>query len=341
MFKSARIKLTIWYLAIIMGISILFSVVLYSVISKELHRGFRRAELRYIIGQNVELPRPIPKPFDVSNPDLLEDLQNAKNVLIFNLITLNFLIFGFSSFAGYFLAGKTLAPIEKALEEQKRFVADASHEMRTPLTSLKTSMEVALREKKLSNNSAKTEIKSNLEEVNGLINLTNSLLSLASIKGNNNHILENVEIKEIIETSIKKIRPLARKKRISIKTNLTKHAIQANKQKLIETFTIFLDNSVKYTPLNGSINIKILKENSNLSIKISDTGIGISKNDLPHIFDRFFRADHSRSKMNIPGFGLGLSLARKNILLHKGSIDVKSFPEKGTTFTVRLPVKQT
>ena len=340
MFRSARIKLTLWYLLIIMSISLLFSVVLYSVLSRELHRGFRRAELRYLIGEKVELPRPIPRPFDVSNPDLLEDLNNAKNGLILNLLVLNGLILGFSSIAGYFLAGKTLKPIEYALEEQKRFVADASHEMRTPLTSLKTSMEVALRDKKLSSKSAKSEIKSNLEEVDGLISLTNNLLSLASIKRSNNNILKEVEINDVILAAIKKLHPLARKKNISIKTDVTKQTIEANKQKIADTITIFLDNSVKYTLPNGSINIKSSRDNKCIIIKISDTGIGISKSDIPHIFDRFYRADHSRSKVNIPGFGLGLSLAQKNILLHNGSIDVKSTLGKGTTFSIKLPIRQ-
>ena len=120
-----------------MLVSGIFSFAIYTAITRELERGFRRAEMH--LGRFAEIPGQV-------NPRLIEDLTEAKARVAANLIVIDGLIIGLSAVAGYFLAGRTLAPIQTTLEEQKRFVADASHEFRTPLTSLKTSIEVALRQ---------------------------------------------------------------------------------------------------------------------------------------------------------------------------------------------------
>ena len=158
MFHSARIKLTAWYLLIIMLISVSFSVAMYKVLTFELDRVERMQRLR-IERRVPDMARIIPpeQPFRI-DPDLVAETKNRLQLI---LLVINLAILASSAVAGYFLAGKTLRPIEKAMEEQKRFVADASHEIRTPLTALKTSMEVALRDKKISLSEAKEVLKSN------------------------------------------------------------------------------------------------------------------------------------------------------------------------------------
>ena len=99
-----------------------------------------------------------------------------------------------------------------------------------------------------------------------------------------------------------------------------------------------MDNDVKYTEKGGSISLSLRKTSKNAVIEVNDTGIGISKKDLPHIFDRFFRAEASRTKGPADGYGLGLSIAKQIVKLHNGSINVKSTPDKGSTFTVKLPL---
>lgn len=184
MFRSARVKLTAWYLLIIMSISLSFSGVIYLRISRELERGFRRVDLRHRAEEmGIPLPRFFPRQEDLpwrlrgTQPRyfFMEDLEEAKRGLVLNLLAINVAIFGFFFLAGYFLAGKTLKPIENALEEQKRFVADASHELRTPLTALKTSMEVALRDKKMNLVTAKKVFGDNLAEVESLKLLSDKL----------------------------------------------------------------------------------------------------------------------------------------------------------------------
>jgi len=344
MLRSARVKLTGWYLLIIMLISVSFSAVIYLGVSRELERGFRRTEMRL---RAEKFGIPPSQRFSGRRKDakprfsFIEDLGVAKKRVALGLLTVNVIILGISAAAGYFLAGKTLKPIEKAMNEQKRFVADASHEFRTPLTALKTSMEVALREKKMSASQVKKLIKSNLKDVDGMQSLANNLLSLANYQNNGgNFNFEEVNLAEVIRTTYKKILPLAKKEGVDIRLKIQDCVVEADKTSLGEMVLIFLDNAVKYTPKGGKVTISTQKDKKFALVKIKDTGIGISKQDITHIFDRFYRVDQSRSKNNVQGFGLGLPLAKKIIEIHKGSVKVFSKIGKGTAFIIKLPLKR-
>jgi len=350
MFRSARIKLTGWYLLIIMLISFFFSAVIYVGMARELEIGFRRAELRL---KAEEYGIPLPQRFSTRPEDLpprlremsprflsVEDLEMTKKRLGLNLLVVNGVILGISALVGYFLAGKTLTPIEVALEEQKRFVADASHELRTPLTALKTSIEVALRKKRLVDKDSRAMMESSLEDIDSLESLANNLLSLTQYQqGNSNFIFQPTDINEVVESAHKKISPLAKKKNIKINLRISSQVLEANRQSLTEMMLIFFDNAVKYTPKGGKVVVTTRLGGKSLIVRVKDTGIGISKEDIPHIFDRFYRVDQSRSKDIVAGVGLGLSLAKRIIELHKGSVEVESVEDKGTTFTVKLPLK--
>ena len=349
MFRSARLKLAGWYLLIIMLISLLFSVVIYQGIGSELEAGYRRVELRLRAEElGIKLPPHIPRQLEELRPEfknmtpraaLLDDLNAARQRVILFLLLANGAILIISGGAGYFLAGKTLEPIEEALEEQKRFVADASHELRTPLTALKVSTEVTLREKKLSTKEARKALESNLEDVNNLQILAENLLSLAQYeKGNNDYIFGQVNLAEVIEKAHKKIQPLAKKKNIAVKIGAVDVAFEANEESLGKMILIFLDNAVKYTPEKGEVVVTAHQDGKHVFIEVKDSGIGINQKDIHHIFDRFYRVDQSRSKTRVPGFGLGLSLAKKIVDLHKGAVDMSSVPGQGTTFTVKLPL---
>ena len=349
MFHSARIKLTAWYLLIIMLISVSFSVGVYKILSSELDRVERAQRLR-IEGRFPERFRIIPPPEipDESLRSLFLDpelIAETKDRLQLTLIIINLAILASSAVAGYFLAGKTLRPIEKAMEEQKRFVADASHEMRTPLTALKTSMEVALRDKKMSLSEAKEVLKSNLEEIDNLGLLSSNLLNLANWQNNGQSLVfKNIQISEAVKNAYRKILPLANKKDIAVKLQAQDLTIQANKESLEQMILIFLDNAVKYTPNGGKVTLTTKSEDKSIALKIEDTGIGIAKEETAHIFERFYRADQSRSREHlrgggVGGFGLGLSLAKRIIEIHKGTVEVASVLGKGTTFTIKLPLK--
>lgn len=350
MFRSARVKLTGWYLLIIMLVSVVFNVMIYTSTTRELERGFRRAEMRF---RGEELDTPFPRQWlgrwENINPtpretdlrfSFTEDIEMAKKRVVLNLLVINGAILAISAVAGYFLAGKTLRPIETALEEQKRFVADASHELRTPLTALKTSMEVALRDKKMSLKEAKKVIKSNLEDIDGLQSLSSNLIRLANYQSNGqNLVFGNVDIAEVIKKAYRKILPLVKERDIFLTLRVRNQIIRANEESLEEMMLIFLDNGIKYTPKGGKVTVTTRVAGKHALIEVKDAGIGIAKEDIPHIFDRFYRADQSRSKDEVSGFGLGLSLAKRIIEIHKGSVEVSSVLGRGTTFTIKLPLK--
>lgn len=134
-----------------------------------------------------------------------------------------------------------------------------------------------------------------------------------------------------------KLEKAALQKHITIKLPKNNYYILANKEELTQLFTILIDNAIKYSYEKNTIIISTHKEAHMLSIDVIDTGIGIEKEAIPHIFDRFYRADSSRTKQNIPGYGLGLSIAKNIVQDHHGTITVQSEINKGSTFTVKLP----
>jgi len=298
LFNKARIKLTVVYLLIIMFISLFFSFNIYGIMSRELDRGRRM----------IRLP----------NQELMT--QEIKKIVTRQLVMTNLWILVLSSGVGYFLAGLTLKPIEEAMEEQKRFNSDASHELRTPLTAIKTETEVALRDKKLDLKGAKKQLVSNLEETEKLKKLTDYLLR---INKNNSENMEEIDLKMIAQEVISKI-----KHKIILNAQGTK--ILANKTAIEELLTILLDNAVKYSGKDGKISVTIKPH----LIEVKDNGMGIRESDIPYIFDRFYRADMSRTKNKIEGYGLGLAIAKNIVEAHKGKIEVESEVGKGSTFKV-------
>ena len=288
MFRSARIKLTSWYLLIIMFISISFSATIYKVLTSELDRVERMQRLR-VERRLLEL---FPPDLDNSqfHPPILDpELMNeAKNRLKITLGVINLTILGASAVAGYFLAGRTLKPIHVMLEEQKRFVADASHELRTPLTSLKTETEVALRNKKLDSTSVKKLLTSNLEEIDKLKSLTDYFLELDNYKNSNaKFTFETFNLAEIIEKACSKLQSLAKEKNIEVARNLKNVSIEANKISIAELITILLDNAIKYSHQESKINISTKIKRNKVWITVEDLGIGIKASDIPFIFAVF------------------------------------------------------
>jgi two-component system, OmpR family, sensor histidine kinase CiaH len=334
MFQKARIKLTAWYLLIIMLISIVFSLVIYSGINRELERFERSQRIRFRIERNYLLPAPLPpelREFDAQSVD------DARTRLTLILIFINVGIFGIAGLAGYFLAGRTLKPIKEMMDDQNRFITDASHELRTPLTSLKTSIEVNLRNKNIALDQAKKLIESNLEDVESLRVLSDGLIRLAQYQeANGSMSFENNSVKEIVDLAVNKVKAMATENKIKINTKIGSIKVRGDKKSLVELLVILLDNAIKYSKANSSVKILAKKVTGKIEISISDQGIGILEKDLPHIFNRFYRAEKSRSKENVSGYGLGLSIAKKIVEMHYGTINVESEKNKGTKFTVTL-----
>lgn len=342
MFRQARIKLTLWYILILMVVSTLFSVVIYRMLTLEVTRFAElqktRIERRFV-NEKILIRvdpsgRPIPE-LALMDPDLVKEVKTR---IAFILIGINGVIFIVAGGLSYILAGKTLSPIQKMLEEQNRFIADASHELRTPLTAIKTSFEVLLRNKKVGVEEARTVIKDSMADVESLQRLTDSLLELASSPTPQTIVREPVSLKEIIGQSMHQVHPSAEKKHIQLMPVSTDIDVLADRLALIELFSIILDNAVKYGKPNTEVVTDVTEKGRRVIVKIKDQGIGIEEKNLSHIFDRFYRADEARTRNGHDGYGLGLSIARQIVNQHKGSITAKSTKGKGTTMIVELPV---
>ncbi len=164
-------------------------------------------------------------------------------------------------------------------------------------------------------------------------------MQLAQFKNlNNNFKFEKVNIDNVIETAIAKLKPISNLRQIEINYLRKNLIIIANKDKLIDLMVILLDNSIKYSKPKSRVDINISKTQDSIVFSVKDYGIGISTKDLPHIFNRFYRTDSARIKTGNNGYGLGLSIAKKIVTLHNGSITVKSQLKIGTTVLVRLPI---
>jgi len=337
MFESARIKLTAWYVVIIMFVSLVFSVAFYQVSTRELSRLIERIEAAE---QGVALMRLRPGAMVgmALSPNLppLEELQDIQRRLQLRLLLINLGILAGSSVAGYFLAGKTLQPIQTMVEKQQQFIANASHELRTPLATLQVEMEAMLLEKHITVRDVRKLIRSNLEEVRSLEELANGLLRIAQLQEETEATaFTPVSVRDVVVAAEKKVGPLAVQKRIVLKRELNDSIVMGNEADLTAVFAILLENAIKYSLPKGSIHIRSQQTARDVQISIRDSGPGIRPEDLSHIFERFYRADTSRSETT--GFGLGLSIAQEIVVRHGGSIRVESELGTGSTFTVQFP----
>lgn len=315
-----------------MMVSVSFSGVIYSMLIREVNR-FARAQRERIEAEQF---------FFAPAPPISEEVfEEARNRILENIIVANGLILVISGGIGYFLAGKTLAPIQGMVDEQNRFISDASHELRTPLTALRSSMEVYLRDKKQTLGEAKELISGGLDEVKQMQQLSDAMLRLTQYQDlSRRGKLQRFPINIAIEEAIKKVEPMAKIKNIKISQNCATKEMLGYKNEITELATILLDNAIKYSPEKSEIIVEAKKQDGVAELKVSDQGMGISAEDIPHLFDRFFRADSARTKNENGGYGLGLSIAKQIAERHHGTITVESEENKGSVFTAKFQEKK-
>lgn len=341
MFNEARVKLTAWYLLIIMMVSGIFSGVIYQTVGTDMERNYRRGNILEKMerwGIKVVLPAGMERRMEDDSFLFFDEGEviEVKKILGVRLLMMNGVVLLSSALLGYFLAGETLKPIEKAMERHKRFVGNASHDLRTPLTVLRTQIEVALRRKKMTRIEAKKVLSKSLEEVEGLQKMTDDLLFLSAHQGNEDRGRNEVNVSVLAGKMVKKMELVAKKKGVRLVGKGEKKLFVKGESRALEkVFWVLLDNGVKYTSKGGKVSVSWGEENGEIVLRVQDLGKGISKDDLPFIFDRFYRGEKSRSREE-DGFGLGLSIAREVLRCYGGKIEVKSELGKGSEFTVRL-----
>ncbi|MFF5994440.1 HAMP domain-containing sensor histidine kinase [Lysinibacillus sp. KU-BSD001] len=256
-----------------------------------------------------------------------------KMLLLFVVLVIIFTLF--IGFLSYYMAGKAMVPIENALEKQKNFVSDASHELRTPLSVFYSSLDIlAADESKNVSDFGKELIQDLKDEAELMKELLEKLLFLARHYQNRLEVKkERFSLTDLLGSISEKFQRTLREE-IVFQTDIEKDVqLIGDPKKIIELIYILLENAVQYTP-HGSISLKLSQTDEKIKIVVEDTGIGIAKDELPLIFDRFFRSDAARKR---DGTGLGLSIAEAIVKEHGGMIQVQSELGKGTTFCTLFP----
>ena len=229
-----------------------------------------------------------------------------------------------------------LARLEGAFSSQRRFIEDLAHELKTPLAILKGEIEVALK-KMRSREEYENVLNSSLEEVNRINGVIENLLIFARFENDAVALeVKTLDIVILLKGVVSDIKVLAAQKNIKVTISAQENILVSGDQsKLIRLFLNILDNAIKYTEQGGKVDMSAVKENNFVCINISDTGIGISEEEISRIFDRFYQVNKSGHK---GGFGLGLSIAKSIVEAHRGKIEVKSVLNRGTTFIISFPL---
>jgi two-component system sensor histidine kinase CiaH len=328
-FKSAVWRLTGWYLLIIVAISLFFSSFTYFSSPREVRLGLPSDD----VPQSFSGIPTGPGDFNAFRQQATNNIRHRE---LDDLLEFNLIILLLGGGASYLLAQRTLRPIEESLDAQGRFTADASHELRTPLTVMRSEIEVALRDSKLTKAEAVDLLKSNLEEVGKLEELSAGLLKLAQHDGSE-PLLEEVAVLPAVMAAVARQQKLAKTHKVTVKTEVTEDVVvEGHSEALTELFSVLLNNAIKYSYPGGTVWVEAKPSSATVQVSVRDEGVGIKAVDLPHVFSRFYRADSSRSKLQVSGYGLGLSIAQKIVMTLQGTIQATSTPGKGSTFTVSL-----
>ncbi len=235
-----------------------------------------------------------------------------------------------------------LARLENAFETQRRFTADASHELRSPLTALRGEIEVALRREREPAEYRRV-LESNLQEVDRLSRLGEDLLTLArSDAGVMQPRFEPTDLSERAERVVEQLRNEAAKKRVQVSVVGSASTIEADPSLIDRLLWNLVENAVKFTPDGGRVEIRLTRESGDAVVEVADTGPGVPEDDLERIFERFYRVDAARTASpDSPGTGLGLSIVRAIAGIHGGSVVATNRVDGGALFRVRLPTQPT
>jgi signal transduction histidine kinase len=319
-FLKARLKLSAYYASGMFIVVLIFSLVVYSLFVKNISDNFESDGS----GNNE------------SSVAENRAIENAKNQLQDILIFVDGLTIILTIASGYYLAGRTLEPIKKVYIKQKKFVADSAHELRTPLTVMKTGAETIL-----AGNSSKEDYvkltQDSLEEINFMSSMVSDLLFLAQSDGFKKKEFNKLDLGKITQTQIDLMKTYAGHKNIALKSHVEgKFFISGDGTHLKRLSSNLIKNAIDYNKSNGAVDVSLEESKNQVVLKVIDTGIGIPKENLNRIFDRFYKVDQARARES-SGTGLGLAIVKEIVNAHKGKIEIISEVGKGTEVKVFLP----
>ncbi|TWT01810.1 HAMP domain-containing histidine kinase [Planomicrobium sp. CPCC 101079] len=261
-------------------------------------------------------------------------IENFGRLLI--VCSLIFIILSIS--ASYYLSKKMMKPIIQSWNKQAEFVENASHELRTPLTIIQNKLELMLMapQEKIMNKFENIAL--SLSETRRLSKLTSDLLTLARADSAEMQLSkQTIPVDSFIDKTTAPYKEIAESQDKYLWLDLNSNVnMEADESRIHQLLVILLDNALKYTEERDSVGVKTYLEDQKVVIEVSDTGVGIKEENIPHIFDRFYREDKARSR-ETGGMGLGLSIAQWIVASHSGTISAVPNKKQGTTFKVKLP----
>ena len=247
-----------------------------------------------------------------------------------------------SAVGSWFLAGRAMRPIEASMDRQRRFIADASHELRTPVAVLRARAEVLSRDAEALPEGARDEIDRLRRDAEELSTLLGELLDLARLDAADEKIeLMPIAIAEVVEEVASQLAPLSEERGVTLSVRAAPVWARAHLSRSRQVLRALADNAIKHTPAGGHVTLLVERDGDRARLAVKDDGEGIAEEHLPRVFDRFYRADAARARgdgSSRRGTGLGLSIAAELVRSMEGEIAIDSAPGKGTTVTVRLPL---
>jgi heavy metal sensor kinase len=236
---------------------------------------------------------------------------------------------------------RMIGRLEDAFQHINRFSADASHELRTPLTILQLELEGIVHNQCLSG-SLGDQIGSALEETNRMSRIVESLLTISRLDAGEAELdRSHLDLSDLAMSTANEMRVLAQEKSIALRTSSEANVwVEGDRTRLQQVVANLIDNAIKYTPGDGTVEVKVRKEHGKAVLDVTDNGVGIPTTAIPHVFERFYRVDKARSRAS-GGAGLGLSIVKAICTAHGGEIRVSSEEGRGSCFHVELPLGPT
>ena len=270
----------------------------------------------------------------------LAELETSKSQLLLILSLSAIGAFSLAAVGGYFLTDTAVKPIEQAYMKQQQFTADASHELRGPLTAIKASIDIMRRHPERFEAKDNRKVGAIANATDQMTRLVEDLLFLARTEKKttkSNPEYTSIALNDLLQKLVDLLEPLAEEKQITLSYQaFDEVTIRGNHDQLTRLFSNLLYNALNYTSEKGLVLVRLVQHNRLVKVAVEDTGVGIAPEDLSHVFDRFWRADKARH--NSGGTGLGLSIAQAIANTHQGKITVKSKLGIGTCFEVSLPI---
>ncbi|MCR4285701.1 MAG: HAMP domain-containing histidine kinase, partial [Candidatus Kaiserbacteria bacterium] len=294
-FNGAVIRLTAYYTIGVCVILLAFNVLVYTLISADIQSAFLVDDERGDI-------------IDLQDESISHEI---KENLIDVLITTDGFLLIITISISYLLARRTLTPLAESYERQKRFISDAAHELRTPLSVMKAGTELILNGTR-SESEYKTYVIELQEEVERIIRLSNDLLILAQHEGGTTSSSTPFLFSNVCETACKDMSSYAVLKGVTLNTSIESNvSLVGNENDMLRLVLNLLKNAIDYNRPEGTVTLTISEREGSVFLIVSDTGVGIDEIHFPHIFERFYKVDQARRQKDVVGSGLGLSIVKE------------------------------